>query len=94
VKLRDYKVRVLDGRKGTAAKVRVLIEWTDGERSWTTVGISHDIIQASAHAMLDAIRLELLRAAVRDETERASGRHAAASEHHGREAHEAYGWGV
>jgi 2-isopropylmalate synthase len=94
VKLRDYKVRVLDGRKGTAAKVRVLIEWTDGERSWTTVGISHDIIQASAHAMLDAIRLELLRAAVRDEAERASGRHALAAEHHGKEAHEAYGWGV
>jgi 2-isopropylmalate synthase len=94
VKLRDYKVRVLDGRKGTAAKVRVLIQWTDGERSWTTVGISHDIIQASAHAMLDAIRLELLRAAVRDEKDRASRRHAAATEHQGKEAHEAYGWGV
>ena len=74
VKLRDYKVRVLDGRKGTAAKVRVLIEWTDGERSWTTVGISHDIIQASAHAMLDAIRLELLRAAVSGEDRRADRR--------------------
>jgi 2-isopropylmalate synthase len=93
VKLRDYKVRVLDGRKGTAAKVRVLIEWTDGERSWTTVGISHDIIQASAHAMLDAIRLELLRAAVRDEAHRAAAQ-IAPSEHHGKEAHEAYGWGV
>ena len=78
MKLRDYKVRVLDGSKGTAAKVRVLVEWADDERSWTTVGISHDVIQASAHAMLDAIRLELLRAAVRDEAERASGRHAAA----------------
>jgi 2-isopropylmalate synthase len=94
VKLRDYKVRVLDGRKGTAAKVRVLIEWTDGERSWTTVGISHDIIQASAHAMLDAIRLELLRAAVQYESERERGIHAVAAEHSGRETHEAYGWGV
>jgi 2-isopropylmalate synthase len=92
VKLRDYKVRVLDGRKGTAAKVRVLIEWTDGERSWTTVGISHDIIQASAHAMLDAIRLELLRAAVRFETHQETSQHAA-SESQGKEA-EAYGWGV
>ena len=62
VRLRDYKVRVLNGNKGTAAKVRVLVEWADDERSWTTVGISHDVIQASARAMLDAIRLELLRA--------------------------------
>jgi 2-isopropylmalate synthase len=93
VKLRDYKVRVLDGRKGTAAKVRVLIEWTDGERSWTTVGISHDIIQASAHAMLDAIRLELLRASLRHEENRAASLQAA-SDRHAKESHEAYGWGV
>ncbi|HYP12404.1 MAG TPA: alpha-isopropylmalate synthase regulatory domain-containing protein, partial [Bryobacteraceae bacterium] len=93
VKLRDYKVRVLDGRKGTAAKVRVLIEWTDGERSWTTVGISHDIIQASAHAMLDAIRLELLRSAVELEAERELAP-ASAVEHHHKDTHEAYGWGV
>src|SRR3954452_774739 len=67
VKLRDYKVRVIDGNKGTAAKVRVLVEWTDEQRSWTTVGISHDVIQASAHAMLAAIRLELLRGAAAGE---------------------------
>src|SRR5205085_4245940 len=68
VRLRDYKVRVLDGNKGTAAKVRVLVEWVDGERNWTTVGISHDVMQASAHAMMDEIRLELLRAAAAGET--------------------------
>jgi 2-isopropylmalate synthase len=90
VKLRDYKVRVLDGKKGTAAKVRVLIEWTDGERNWTTVGISHDIIQASANAMLDAIRLELLRASVIHPAERASVQQETAGSAH----HEAYGWGV
>lgn len=93
VKLRDYKVRVLDGRKGTAAKVRVLIEWTDGARSWTTVGISHDIIQASAHAMLDAIRLELLRNAVDIQDEREAFA-AAVPDPQQKETHEAYGWGV
>jgi 2-isopropylmalate synthase len=94
VKLRDYKVRVLDGRKGTAAKVRVLIEWTDGERSWTTVGISHDIIQASAHAMLDAIRLELLRAAVAGDDCATLSVAASDRGHTNKEGHEAYGWGV
>ena len=59
--------------KGTAAKVRVLVEWADDERSWTTVGISHDVIQASARAMLDAIRLELLRAHASGQDRRSAG---------------------
>ncbi len=92
VKLRDYKVRVLDGNKGTAAKVRVLVEWTDNARNWTTVGISHDVIQASAHAMLAAIRLELLRAAAAGESVEAplpeNGNQSDG------QLHEAYGWGV
>ncbi len=94
VRLSDYKVRVLDGNKGTAAKVRVLVEWTDEERSWTTVGISHDVIQASARAMLDAIRLELLRSAARGESVEApipSDDDETLRDH---ETHEAYGWGV
>jgi 2-isopropylmalate synthase len=90
VRLRDYKVRVLDGNKGTAAKVRVLVEWVDGERQWTTVGISHDVIQASAHAMLDAIRLELLRAAAAGESVEAP----VPENNHDQHLHEAYGWGV
>lgn len=90
VKLRDYKVRVLDGNKGTAAKVRVLVEWADENRSWTTVGISHDVIQASAHAMLSAIRLELLRAAAAGEDVEAPMPENHQTEH----LHEAYGWGV
>jgi 2-isopropylmalate synthase len=61
VKLIDYKVRVLDSKEGTAAKVRVLIEWSDGEKSWSTVGVSDDVIEASWAAMLDAVRLELMR---------------------------------
>ena len=61
VSLTDYKVRVLDGKKGTAAKVRVLVEWTDHEKSWATVGVSENIIEASWRALSDAIRLELMR---------------------------------
>jgi 2-isopropylmalate synthase len=61
VRLTDYKVRVLDSRKGTAAKVRVLVEWSDHQKSWSTVGVSDDVIEASWNAMVDALRLELMR---------------------------------
>ncbi|MCW5981888.1 MAG: citramalate synthase [Bryobacteraceae bacterium] len=67
VRLVDYKVRVLDSKKGTAAKVRVLVEWTDHKRSWTTVGVSDNVIEASWFALTDAIRLELMRLLERDE---------------------------
>lgn len=60
VKLIDYKVRVLDSDKATAAKVRVLIESADQHRSWTTIGVSTDIIDASWRAMCDAIEYKLL----------------------------------
>lgn len=61
VRLVDYKVRVLDSDKATAAKVRVLIESADHRESWTTVGVSTDIIDASWRAMLDAIEYKLMR---------------------------------
>ncbi|MBA3973031.1 MAG: citramalate synthase [Candidatus Solibacter sp.] len=61
VRLTDYKVRVIDSGKGTAAKVRVLVEWSDHKRSWATVGVSTNIIEASWKALVDAIRLELMR---------------------------------
>jgi 2-isopropylmalate synthase len=63
VRLTDYKVRVLDSHEGTASKVRVLIEWADDRRSWSTVGVSDNIIEASWRALVDAIRLELIRLA-------------------------------
>ncbi len=66
VRLTDYKVRVLNSKKGTAAKVRVLVEWSDHRRSWTTVGVSDNIIEASWRALLDAIRLELMRLTEQD----------------------------
>ena len=68
VRLTDYKVRVLDSKKGTAAKVRVLVEWSDHRRSWTTVGVSDNVIEASWRALVDAIRLELMRLTEQDET--------------------------
>jgi 2-isopropylmalate synthase len=61
VRLTDYKVRVLDFKKGTAARVRVLIEWSDHRRSWATVGVSENVIEASWVALVDALRLELMR---------------------------------
>jgi 2-isopropylmalate synthase len=53
--LSDYKVRVLDGFDGTGAKVRVLITSRDQETSWTTVGVSENIIDASWKALVDSI---------------------------------------
>ncbi|HEV2202777.1 MAG TPA: citramalate synthase [Bryobacteraceae bacterium] len=61
VRLTDYKVRVIDFKKGTAARVRVLIEWSDHRRSWATVGVSENVIEASWFALADAMRLELMR---------------------------------
>lgn len=55
IKLTDYKVRVLDSEMATAAKVRVLIESTDGKNEWTTIGVSTDIIEASWIALVDSI---------------------------------------
>jgi len=66
VRLTDYKVRVLDSYKGTAANVRVLIEWSDHRRSWSTVGVSDNVIEASWRALVDAIRLELMRLTEKD----------------------------
>ncbi|BDC50394.1 (R)-citramalate synthase [Bryobacterales bacterium F-183] len=68
VELTDYKVRVLDSRKGTAAKVRVLIEWTDHKKSWSTVGVSENVIEASWLALVDGIKLELMRLTDKDES--------------------------
>jgi 2-isopropylmalate synthase len=61
VQLTDYKVRVLDSHKGTASKVRVLIEWSDQTKTWTTVGVSNSVIEASWEALVDAVRLDLAR---------------------------------
>jgi len=61
VKLHDYKVRVLQPGKGTAAKVRVLVESGDDEERWGTVGVSENIIEASWQALVDSIEYKLLK---------------------------------
>ncbi|MCL1812551.1 MAG: citramalate synthase [Treponema sp.] len=60
VRLTDYKVRVIDGGAATAAKVRVLIESADSHQSWSTVGVSDDIIDASRNALVDSIEYKLM----------------------------------
>ena len=57
---------MLEPNRGTAAKVRVLVEWSDNQRNWTTVGVSDDVLEASWNALVDSIRLELLRLAEHD----------------------------
>lgn len=59
MKLADFKVRVIDSGTSTAAKVRVLIESTDGVENWTTVGVSHDIIEACFTALVDSFEYKL-----------------------------------
>ncbi|UCH62590.1 MAG: citramalate synthase [Fidelibacterota bacterium] len=63
VRLVDYKVRVLDQKHGTSAKVRVLIETSDGKDSWSTVGVSENIIEASWQALRDSLNYKLFKSA-------------------------------
>jgi len=67
VHLTDFKVRVLDTAKGTAAVTRVLVDSTDGERTWTTIGVSENIIEASWQALFDSLVYGLLRAEQREQ---------------------------
>lgn len=59
----DFKVRVIDGREGTAAKVRVFIESRDQEEIWSTIGVSEDIIEASWQALADSFQFKLAKVA-------------------------------
>lgn len=61
ISLTDYKVRVLDTNAATAAKVRVIIESSDGNSFWRTMGVSGDVIEASLFALIDSIDYILLR---------------------------------
>jgi 2-isopropylmalate synthase len=62
LELVDYKVRILEGSQGTSAVTRVLIETSDGQREWDTVGVHENVIAASWMALEDAIAYGLLRA--------------------------------
>src|SRR5262249_26865833 len=59
--LADYKVRVVNARAETAARVRVVIEWRDGEAGWGTGGGSENIIDASWQALAEAIEYKLFK---------------------------------
>jgi 2-isopropylmalate synthase len=62
--LSDYKVRVLDGKQGTAARVRVLVESSNPSEKWSTVGVSENIIEASWQAIVDSINYMLMKKAL------------------------------
>ncbi|MGZ3335629.1 MAG: alpha-isopropylmalate synthase regulatory domain-containing protein, partial [Isosphaeraceae bacterium] len=57
--LADYKVRVINARAGTAARVRVVIESRDHDSVWGTVGVSENVIEASWLALIDAFEYKL-----------------------------------
>ncbi|MBU3932855.1 MAG: citramalate synthase, partial [Proteobacteria bacterium] len=59
IELTDFKVRVLDEKKGTGAVTRALIESTDREKTWGTIGVSENIIEASWQALVDSIQYKL-----------------------------------
>ena len=69
IRLTDYKVRVIDEASGTSAKVRVLIESANDHRTWGTVGVSTNIIEASWRALVDSIEYGLLYASVPSDLE-------------------------
>jgi 2-isopropylmalate synthase len=61
VRLTDYKVRIIDPERATAAKTRVLLEATHGDEQWTTIGVSDNVIEASTEALVDSIELHLIK---------------------------------
>lgn len=67
--LTDYKVRILDGREGTLAKTRVLVESSDGYQRWTTVGVSTNILDASYQAIVEGLEYGLWVQQQRHQTE-------------------------
>ncbi|HET9731940.1 MAG TPA: citramalate synthase [Acidimicrobiales bacterium] len=60
VHLTDYRVRVLDSSRGTGSVIRVLLDTTDGDRNWSTIGVSDNIIEASWRALVDSVVFGLL----------------------------------
>jgi 2-isopropylmalate synthase len=61
IRLTDFKVRVVNVKEGTAAKVRVLVESADERESWSTIGVSTNVIEASWEALVDSIEYGLFR---------------------------------
>jgi len=72
MRLTDFKVRVLSTKEATEAAVRVLVESTDGVRKWSTVGVSHDMLEATYRALNDAIEYKLVMDQVPSDTPHAT----------------------
>ena len=79
MQLVDYKVRVLDNGAGTEARVRVLIESTDGKRRWGTVGLSSNVVEASWQALVDSVEYKLHKDHVKPRIKAVSKRNGARS---------------
>ncbi len=73
IKLTDFKVRVVNVREGTAARVRTVVTSTDGDDTWSTVGVSTNMIEASWHALADGVLYGLLRNALSQHSETDAG---------------------
>ena len=73
LKLTDYRVRVLNPEKATAARVRVFITTSDGEHTWDTVGVDENIIEASWQALVDAVEYYYNNFALESEARQAAG---------------------
>ena len=69
VRLTNYSVRVLHSCKGTSANVRVVIVWTNEHKSWSTVGVSNNFIEASWKSLVDAICLDLMRLTCQEQSD-------------------------
>ena len=67
LELTDYKVRILEGRLGTGAVTRVLVQTSDGKAEWTTLGVHENVIAASEMALEDAVTYGLLRQGIKPE---------------------------
>ncbi len=93
MQLVDYKVRVLDNGAGTEARVRVLIESTDGKRRWGTVGLSSNVVEASWQALVDSVEYKLHKDNLKPRVKAAAGKQngarprSAKSAEHGHAAH-------
>ncbi len=60
IHLTDFKVRILDGNKATGATTRVLLDATDGQRSWGAIGVHENIIEASWEALVSSLEAGML----------------------------------
>jgi hypothetical protein len=76
VHLTDYRVRVLSTERATGAVTRVLLDTSDAEGTWSTIGVSENIIEASWQALVDSVVFALVRAAARAAAVESSGGHA------------------